>query len=206
MKEKQKWEYCLITTVKIKKMNRITGIILAGGQSSRMGTDKALISLNGKKLIEYSIAVMREICQHILISANNPVYRDFGYPVVSDNFPGIGPLAGLEACLRFSQTRINLIAPCDAPFLSADLFKNILSHNSLHDAVVPVQKNGNIEPLTAYYSKEIHPTLIRQINQGDYKMQNLLKLVNTKYIVLNDNNLLNNLNTPNDLAGIASTN
>ncbi|WP_423128218.1 molybdenum cofactor guanylyltransferase [Gaoshiqia sp. Z1-71] len=183
-------------------MNEITGIILAGGKSSRMGTDKALISFNGKKLIEYSISVMREICQHILISANNPGYRDFGYPVVFDHFVEIGPLAGLEAGLRHSKSRINLVVPCDTPFLSAYLFKDILSHSPFHDAVVPVQKNGKIEPLTAYYSKKIQPALIRQINQGDYKMQNLLKLVNTKYIILNDNNLLNNLNTPGDLAAL----
>jgi len=183
-------------------MDKITGIILAGGNSSRMGTDKALILFRGKKLIEYSIALMKEICHHILISANNQVYNSFGFPVIPDNFQGIGPLAGIEACLRYSQTRINLVVSCDTPFININLFRDILNNIENNQAVVPVLKGGKVEPLTGYYSKEILPMLIQQIEKRDYKMQNLLKQVNTKYIALADYHLLNNLNTPEDLINL----
>jgi molybdopterin-guanine dinucleotide biosynthesis protein A len=183
-------------------MNEITGIILAGGKSSRMGTDKALIDVKGKKLIEYSIAVMKTICHHILISANDPVYEEFGFPVIADNFKEIGPIAGLEACLRYSKTKINLVAPCDSPFLKSNLFSEILKNVEGYEATVPILKDGKVEPLAGYYSKEALPTIIQQIEKGDYKLQNLLKAINTKYIAITDANCLANINTPQDLGNI----
>lgn len=183
-------------------MEKITGIILAGGNSSRMGTDKALIPFKGVHLIEYSLSLMKNLCHHIIISANNPNYTNFGFPVVHDNFKGIGPLAGLEACLRYSQTRINLVVSCDTPFINSDLFRNILDYTEAYDAIVPVLNDGKIEPLIGFYSKDILSQLVLQIKKGDYKMQNLLKLINTKYITLINDNLLHNLNTPEDLIRI----
>lgn len=181
---------------------KITGIILAGGKSSRMGTDKAMLSFNGKKLIEYSIALMKEVSDNQLISANNDAYRAFEIPVVPDNFQGIGPLAGIEAGLRFSQNRINLFAPCDTPFLNAELLLKILSNIESYDAVVPVSKDGKIEPLTGFYSKEALPALTKQIDRGDFKIQNLLQIIHTKYILIDDIKLIKNINTPEDLKNI----
>jgi molybdopterin-guanine dinucleotide biosynthesis protein A len=183
-------------------MIKITGIILAGGKSSRMGTDKALIDVNGKKLIEYSIAVMKAICHHVIISANDPVYEEFGLPVVADNFKDIGPMAGLEACLRYSKTQVNLVAPCDSPFLNINLFREILKNIEGHEATVPILKDGKVEPLAGCYSKEALPAIIQQIEKGDYKLQNLLKAINTKYIAITDTNCLANINTPQDLGNI----
>lgn len=183
-------------------MNKITGIILAGGKSSRMGTDKALIDVKGKKLIEYSIAVMKQICGHIIISASNPVYEKFGFPIVADSFQGIGPIAGLEACLRYSKTKINLVAPCDSPFLSINLFRETLKETAGYEAAVPILQDGKVEPLAGYYSKEALPTIIQQIEKGDYKLQNLLKAMNTKYVSITNPAYLMNINTPRDLRNI----
>lgn len=184
----------------------ITGIVLSGGKSSRMGQDKGMLSYNGIKLIEYSISTLKNICTNVVISANNLEYNIFGLPVISDNYYGIGPIAGLEACLRKSETRMNIIAPCDSPLLNIHLYNNILNNVANFDAVVPVLKDGKIEPLSGFYSKEILSVIVNQIEKADYKIINLLKLINTKYIEIDNDLLISNINTPEDLKNINTYN
>ena len=193
----------LSTIIRNMKTNEsITGIILAGGKSSRMGSDKAMLTYNGKKLIEYSIGLMKLVCNTVIISASNANYLAFNLPMVSDNYSNIGPLAGLEASLRHSETRINLIAPCDNPFLNVEFLNTILNNSENYDAVIPISNDGKTEPLTGYYSREILPVIVQQIEKGDYKVQNLLKIIHTKYVLVTDKTLINNINTPNDLKSI----
>lgn len=180
------------------KREGITGIVLAGGQSRRMGSDKALLEFRGKKLIEFSLGVMREVAGTIIISANHDLFNYLGETVVADKHSGIGPLGGLEATLRTSGTRVNLLAPCDTPFLSAAFLRGILDYVEAYDAVVPISTDGKIEPLTAYYSKDILPVIERQIKQGDYKIQHLLQNIRTKYLLFDGSHILKNMNTPDD--------
>jgi molybdopterin-guanine dinucleotide biosynthesis protein A len=184
------------------KREDITGIVLSGGRSSRMGSDKAMIEFEGKKLIEHSLAVMRKVAATIIISANSEQYADFGEKVVSDNYNGIGPLAGLEACLRISNTRVNLLAPCDTPLLNVDFLNTILENIDDYDAVVPISANGKIEPLTGYYSRDILPIVVQQIERGDFKVQNLLKRIRTNFLPFENRRILKNINTPDDLRNI----
>ena len=90
-------------------INKITGIVLAGGENRRMGVNKALISFHGKRLIEYSITLMQRICNEVIISANNLQYETFGLPVIVDNYQSLGPLGGIEASLAYSKTKHNLV-------------------------------------------------------------------------------------------------
>lgn len=184
------------------KREDITGIVLAGGRSSRMGSDKAMIEFEGKKLIEYSLGIMREVAATTIISANNAQYADFGATVVSDNYKDIGPLAGLEACLRISGTRVCLFAPCDTPFLNVEFLNTILENITDYDAVVPISSNGKMEPLTGYYSREILPVVVQQIERGDFKVQNLLKKIRTNFLPFENHRILKNINTPDDLRNI----
>ncbi|MBW6492504.1 MAG: molybdenum cofactor guanylyltransferase [Lentimicrobium sp.] len=178
---------------------KITGIILAGGNSSRMGSDKALILFKGRRLIEYGIGILKEFCNNILISTHNDALGEFGFQLVSDNFTDIGPLAGLEAGLRKSETRINIIAPCDTPFLSCSMLKKLIDNSEKYDATIPAHKNGKIEPLIGYYSRDILPVILNQIEKGDYKIQNLLKQINTSYLPFEDESMFMNLNSPVDI-------
>lgn len=177
----------------------ITGIILAGGNSRRMGSDKAMIPFKGMRLIEYSISILKKFTNNILISSNNGALAVAGFQLVTDNFTGIGPLAGLEACLRKSESRINIVVPCDTPFLSTSMLKNLLENTGKSDATIPVHKNGKIEPLVGYYSRDILPVIVNQIEKGDYKIQHLLKQINTNYILIEEDNIFRNLNSPADI-------
>ena len=88
---------------------KITGIILAGGLSSRMGRDKALIQLDKHKMIKKVITLIRPFCNELLISANKNIYHEFGYEVIKDKHKRIGPLGGIISCLNKSNTELNLI-------------------------------------------------------------------------------------------------
>lgn len=183
----------------MRKRNDLTGIVLAGGKSNRMGQDKAFLKLGQKRLIDYSLELMQTVTSRVIISANKFGYDGFSVPVVRDNYLNIGPLGGMEACLRFSGTTGNLFMPCDTPFLTVDFWEHLLSFAGKFDAVVPVSDDGKVEPLTGYYSREILPQMVAQIENGDYKVQNLLKIISTKYLPVNNQSVLKNINTPQDL-------
>jgi len=88
-----------------------SGIILAGGQNSRMGIT----------LIEHAIAILAPLCGNIIISANHDHFDSYGYPVVGDLFPGCGPMGGIFSALTKSETLINLVIPTYTPFVTPDI-------------------------------------------------------------------------------------
>jgi len=183
----------------------VTGIILAGGVSSRMGKDKGLCEFKGKPLVNHAIEVLVPLCNTILISSNNIIgYESFGFQVVADEFKGIGPIGGIYSSLRKSATKHNLVISCDTPFINMELLKYILSNSDNYDVVVPEHGNSFIEPLAAFYSSEIISHLESSIEKKDYKLMNFFKKVRFKSIRV-DNipgysiNLFKNLNTPEEL-------
>jgi len=189
---------------KIDKQD-ITGIILAGGASSRMGKDKGLCEFKGKSLVSYAIDVLKPLCGTLLISSNNIVdYQKYGYKVVPDLFKKIGPIGGIYSSLKVSETKHNLIISCDTPFLILELMEFVLANSTGYDIVVPEHGNSYIEPLAAYYSSEIIDTVAQSINHGDYKLMNLFDKVKFKSLKVDTINsysdkLFKNLNTPSDL-------
>lgn len=173
------------------KQHHITGIILAGGQSTRMGVNKAWLSVENKRFIEYSIALLKPYCHILLISANTDEYNIFGYEVVPDRYRGVGPLGGLEACLNHSKTEGNFVLPCDVPAISAEILECVLNQIDGADAVVPMWNKNNIEPLLGYYSKRIHPKVVDQLKNGEYGVKQLLNRIYTRYVSLPDVKLWN---------------
>src|SRR3954447_5197806 len=105
-----------------------TAIILAGGKSSRMGTNKALLDLNGRMVIEGIVEKLEKTVDEIIIVTNT--FADYEFlklPMVEDKWKDMGPLAGIEAGLNASKTEHNLIVACDMPFISVELGKYLLS-------------------------------------------------------------------------------
>ena len=178
---------------------KLTGIILAGGESKRMGQNKALIHFEGKMLIEHSILLMQSVCDEVIISANHPDYKTYGLPVIKDNYISIGPLAGIEASLSYSKTTHNLVISCDTPFVDLGILYEILKNRKDNLAIVPRLSKDKIEPLVAYYSKEILSIIREQIKNNNYKIQDLFEKAETKFIDFGNKEIFKNLNTPTDL-------
>lgn len=130
----------------------MAGIVLAGGQSRRLGTDKAAIMIDGERLIERAVRVLREVTQPVIViadRANRYELRD-GTPVICDDSPGNGPLGGIVTGLRVSGPGRHALLPCDMPFVSATVLRLLFDSAYAYDAAVPVI-DGRMEPLCAVY-------------------------------------------------------
>ena len=106
--------------------NNITGFVLAGGKSSRMGKDKGLMLMNGTTMIEHSIRALTPLCTSIIIIANNNNYKNLGYQVYSDNIKDSGPLSGICTGLSLTKTNINFFTTCDSPFVNSELLSVLI--------------------------------------------------------------------------------
>jgi molybdenum cofactor guanylyltransferase len=162
----------------------VTGIVLAGGKSSRMGKDKCLVQFNKKKLIDYTIEIFKPITSEILISSGRVGHSQLGYKTIKDEFLDCGAIGGIHSTLKNTETEINILAPCDMPFISTELFEFLLQKINNYDAVIPVF-NGKVEPLTGVYSRNILPIVENQIRNKKYKILSLLESINTNFIEIN---------------------
>src|ERR1035437_7677768 len=103
----------------IPPKNNLNGYILAGGKSSRMGTDKGLLVFNKKTIIQHVIAQLKPVVKEVIIVSNNRDYEKFGVKVIADIIKNIGPAGGIHAALSHSNTNHNFIVSCDMPFITA---------------------------------------------------------------------------------------
>ena len=185
--------------------SQITGIVLAGGKSVRMGTDKGLLIYHGKPLVKYSIDLLSLFCDRILISSNNPEYSKFGYEVIPDEMPGAGPMAGIAACLSSSLTELNLILSCDMPFLDKAVIDKVLTLRDEFAFVVPLDNNGRPEPLCALYRQSSLPVFNSLLQQGSFRMTGLYHYAPVRFIkpeeypVEYQERWFSNFNTKDDL-------
>ena len=161
--------------------SQVTGIVLAGGKSRRFGSNKALFEYRGKKLIDYSIAVLQQLCGQILLSTNEPEKFAFtGLTTVPDLFPGCGPVAGIHACLEQSQTEHHLVIGCDLPWLDFRLFEFVLQNSSGYQVVMPTHK-GFRETMASYYHQSCSPALAKALEEKRYKIFDAIALLKTNY-------------------------
>ena len=189
------------------KREEVTGIVLAGGRSSRMGKDKGLCSFRDRPLVAYAIEILKPLCGEMMISANHfpEKYAAFGLPVVPDEIRDIGPMGGLHACLKRSRTRHNLVLSCDTPFVSTDIFRLLLQNVENFQVVCPAHDTFLFEPLSAYYNTNILGDLEEAIFNREFKMMQFLKRIRFRSVAVDRGHpffketLFLNLNTPEDL-------
>ena len=191
----------------MEKFN-ITGIVLSGGKSSRLGEEKGLAQFNGRPLISYALDVVEKLCNDVLISANNQIeeYKQFNHPVIQDLIPGIGPMGGISACLEQSTSRLNIILSCDVPFVNVDLFNFMINKIDNHQVVLPIHNNF-LEPLCGVYATNVLWYLNDFIAKGNYKMMDLLEQINCLQLEVDERNnfftegMFANINTQKELKG-----
>jgi molybdopterin-guanine dinucleotide biosynthesis protein A len=186
----------------------VTGIILAGGESRRMGMEKGLVVYNGKPLIQYSINILKSICRQILISSNSRAYEYTGYPLIPDEVKGIGPVGGIHACLHASKTPHNIVLSCDMPFISEAYLQFLIDHHDDKLVAVPWFGEDKYEPVSAYYHKEFSDVLTRYISQGNYKLPDIFKNIPVNKLAVENQDfyhkkLFYNINSAEDLANIS---
>ena len=163
-------------------MTPYSGIILAGGKSSRLGVDKAFLKIGSKPIVVRAMEAMVGLCDEIVISANDPEpYTGMPVRVVEDIVPGGGSLVGLYSSLSSLKNEYAFVAACDMPFLSTVFIKRMMEAAAGYDALVPVYK-GYMEPLHAVYSRRCLGAIKKRIDEGQRRMRSFYGDINIGYL------------------------
>jgi molybdopterin-guanine dinucleotide biosynthesis protein A len=164
-------------------MLELDGFILLGGASSRMGTDKARLSLGGKQFVERIAEQLATVTATVKVVGDGESARSFKWKNVPDVFPNWGALGGLHSALAASQIDWALIVACDLPFVTGELFVRLASHRENFDAVIPVQADGRPQPLCGLYrSVKCAPIARELIESGERRPRELLQKIKTRWI------------------------
>lgn len=179
----------------------VTGIILAGGKSSRMGTDKSLLKYNQLTFIENIIQQLSPLVDEIMIISNTIEHDLYGVTRIADEVEDYGPVAGIYTGLKASKTDHSIVVSCDVPKVDTDLFKTLLSKKHCIFEVIQFCYEDKTTPLTAVYHKKCFNVFQLAINNKIQKLRFVVKQLHTKTITADENTgaKLANINTPKDL-------
>lgn len=145
----------------------ITGVILAGGKSSRMGVNKSFLKLNNQTIIERIVELMKSIFSEVMIITNTPdEYTFLQLPLFVDIYKWKGPLAGIHSALVHSKTEKIFVISCDVPLMSEEMIKYIVDYKT-DKSIVFCEAAGYHQPLVAVYSKSIREIIERFISNND---------------------------------------
>ena len=191
----------------LHNIEAISGVILAGGKSSRMGTDKGLLKLGQYSVIERIAGVLRTMVDEIVIITNRPGrYAKYGDKIINDYIHWLGPLGGIHAGLVHATHPWVLVTACDMPFISAPVARLMMHCAANCDVVVP-RHRGYAEPLYALYNKSCLEVIEQHLYQGQGKITLLYDKLRVRYVEDAEMSLAEphleqafaNLNTPKDL-------
>ena len=184
-------------------MSQVEAFILAGGASSRMGTDKSQLLIENQTFVERITTTLLTITDSVRLVG---VRDNSQLPTVPDIYPQWGALGGLHAAVSACRRDWAIVVACDLPFVTSDLFRRLASLRENYDAVVPIQQDGRPQPLCAVYRAETCARRATElIEAGRRRPLDLLDSVNTRWI--NFTELANldqaerffvNINTPDD--------
>jgi len=188
-------------------MSDAEGFILAGGASSRMGTDKSRLTLGGRTFLERVAAALGAIATEISVVSARPDSFGLSLPLVEDIYRDCGALGGLHAALSACRAPWAAIVSCDLPFVTGELFARLAELRTEDaDAIVPRQPDGRAQPLCALYSPARCLELAaRLLEEGERRPRVLLQQAQTRWVApaeladLGDAELFFlNVNTPED--------
>ena len=193
----------------MESKNKITGIILSGGKSIRMGENKAFIEIEGVPIIHTIYTLFKDLFQEVIIVANQKeLFSNFNSKIYSDLLPNKGVLGGLYTGLFYSTFNYSFCVACDMPFIKISLVQYLIQRIKDEDVIVPRTKDG-LQPLHAFYSKNCLDPIKKIIEQGKYKVIDFYSMVNVKIVEENDFVSLDpfmesfiNVNTPEELLSV----
>jgi molybdopterin-guanine dinucleotide biosynthesis protein A len=157
-----------------------TALILAGGDSRRMGQDKAVLMLDGKTLLDRVTATMQQVFPKVVVSVRQP-RAGVEVPQVCDEPSASGPLAGLIAGLAQAGTPWVFAVACDMPFVSRDVVTHLAALRKGFQAVVPVV-GGYHQPLAAFYAASALETMRASLAAGDRSLRGTLEKLDVRYV------------------------
>ncbi len=183
----------------------ISGILLAGGRSRRMGKNKVFAEFGGKPLYAWPLDVLRETCDEIIISAPGGIFPDdFPFLLIPDVYPDSGPLGGIYSCMREMKHERAVVLSCDIPFITSSYVETL--HSLMQDApaIAGLNSEHRPEPLAAIYHVSLLNLAEELIRENKLKMDYFLSragaiLVDVARLGYDTERLFHNVNTRHDL-------
>ena len=187
-----------------------TGFVLAGGRSSRMGTDKSQLSIGGETFLSRAARALRPVCARAAIVLDRARTIETALEIVRDVYPERGALGGLHAAFRSCRTERALVLAVDLPFVTTGALvklASIAAANADRSAVVPRQRDGRPQPLCAVYrAAECLPAIEKLIGENTLSLRALLERIDHLTVAENeldrDERLFFNVNRPSDFAAV----
>ena len=184
-----------------------TGAVMAGGQSRRLGRDKALLVVAGETLLARALRIVGQVtAEQFVIGPAERREQAPGIQVLADELPGSGPLGGIYTALRAARHEHLLVVACDMPFLNPALLRYLLSLGSGYDVVLP-RVDGRGEQLHAVYARSCIEPVAAQLESGDFKIDRFFERVRVRSVEEDelrrhdpDLRSFRNVNTPDDWA------
>ena len=185
----------------------VEGYILVGGESSRMGKDKSELRFGGRTSVELIAVALQDVTRSVR-TVGSRASSKVSLPNIPDLRENWGPLAGIQAALRYSISDYCIIVACDLPFVTSSLFKRLFRRIEQADAVVPLQSDGRPQPLCGIYRRATClPAAERGIANREHSPRALLDQVQTLYLPFNElsdiegsEHFFFNVNTPDNYA------
>jgi molybdopterin-guanine dinucleotide biosynthesis protein A len=191
----------------VQRLIAVAGFVLAGGESSRMGRDKALLELDGVPLLVRTVRLVESVIARPTVIGQAGAYQSLGLHSIADDWPTAGPLGGIATALRASAGLWSLIVACDLPYLTKAWLDYLVGRalaSEAADVLLPLNLRG-AEPLCAMYHKRCQPAIHRALTRGTRKVTDALLGLQLKTIdpaeweaFDPDGLLFNNMNSPAD--------
>lgn len=152
-----------------------SGVILAGGRSSRMKFNKAFAVIDGKRVIDIIVNKFERLFSETLIICNEPeLFSEFGHCVFTDVIPRQGPLSGIHAGLYYARNESVFVCGCDMPFVTEEIIAYLMSRLGEYDSVVP-EINGHLQPTSAAFNRKCMPIIQEHLEQGKLKLTRVFR-------------------------------
>jgi molybdenum cofactor guanylyltransferase len=185
----------------------LTAFVLAGGRSSRMGRDKALLTFGEQNLLQRALKTATGAANKTYIVGAKALYAEFG-DILEDVYPGCGPLGGIHAALASTDTDLNLILSVDMPRMSTEFLRWLIAQAEARaELIVVPEADGGLQPLCAIYRKVAAEAAERALQEGDYKVGRLFSRVPTRILAESEIAaagfspvIFHNVNTPEEYA------
>jgi len=178
-----------------------SGFVLAGGRSTRMGRNKALLPFRGMTLLEHVAGIVRDAVGSVTLIGDPAQLGHLGLTAVPDQLPGCGPAGGIYTALAMTNTHWNLIVGCDMPALARDILIALVSRASAAplaiNCIAVAGANGEPEPLCAVYHRRCLAAVARAIGENRLKMKDLVTELGTELMPV-DPAAVANVNTPDE--------